>query len=624
MVRALSLSLVVASAALVYLTAGIHAKEPPPRENSQAGESEQPVSEPSSSGQDPKPVASAESKPGEDAAGTTSEEASGTEPATSKIPQISDEPLFIDPAQFMPLGLGEKATVDIPRSSLAEIVNWLRRERKINITIDTAALADQGIEASDLFTDQLRDQAVYLLLDRLKRQGVVWHTAGGSLNLTTKAEAESQLQTQILEVADLLDAGMDMASIIETIIACVHPTSWDNSGGPGQIQEAGDVLFVTQTDSILMEIKGLLVAIRKPGRRTFVGEPPSHTDIRKAFNKKFSVGFRDTPMEAAVQELAVRSGIEIRLDIKALADASIQPNEPVTFAVTDGQLPLALTALTRGLGLDWILESDVVWITSTGEADSTLKVAVYDVRDLCKDVSESDALLETIASQVAPISWDETGGPGVLTFVSPGVLVVTQTDQLHDQVLKLLEMYRHVLRTTKRRKTTDETIDPNELKTVYYRVQSPMAKDLAEWLPKLVHRDTWKSDDRPESKGTIVVVHSASGPVESQGEKDKDPTHVEYSTLIITQGRTVHLEIEEVIDWITHGGPTVRGMNRAGAYGGSGMGGGGGGGMGGGGGGGMGGGGGGAMGGGGGGGKGGGGRGGKGGGRGGLGFGSAF
>src|SRR5690606_33086007 len=102
------------------------------------------------------------------------------------------------------------------------------------------------------------------------------------------------------------------------------------------------------------------------------------------------------------------------------------------------------------------------------------KTAVYDVRDLCRDSRESKALHEAIENQAHPETWENIGGLGSISFPRPGVLVVFQTEQVHDAVLQLLENYRLALRASKPRVPKSS---PQEIVTRYYRMPTPMAND---------------------------------------------------------------------------------------------------------------------------------------------------
>ena len=59
--------------------------------------------------------------------------------------------------------------------------------------------------------------------------------------------------------------------------------------------------------------------------------------------------------------------------------------------------------------------------------------------------ADFDSLIELITSTVAPTTWDEVGGPGsIAPFATNLSLVVSQTQEVHDQIADLLEQLRRL------------------------------------------------------------------------------------------------------------------------------------------------------------------------------------
>ncbi|MGE0607487.1 MAG: hypothetical protein AB7O62_10360 [Pirellulales bacterium] len=86
-------------------------------------------------------------------------------------------------------------------------------------------------------------------------------------------------------------------------------------------------------------------------------------------------------------------------------------------------------------------------ITSKEEAESTLKVLLYNVRDLMVqkneggDVADFKTVIHLIESTIEPQSWDEVGGPGTiepLRVQDEYFVVVDQTPDVHQQIEELL------------------------------------------------------------------------------------------------------------------------------------------------------------------------------------------
>ncbi|MHB0961337.1 MAG: hypothetical protein ACYC6N_05330 [Pirellulaceae bacterium] len=488
---------------------------------------------------------------------------------------IADEPRFIDPVGLMPEQLAAKVSVDFHAITLNDLVTWFREQQQLVVLLDKSAMAEEEIYPTDVVSDHLEDAPVYLLLDRLRFHGLAWYFRDDILHITTPEVARENQVTVPYLVGDLFDQGIKPETLHEVITSTVAPEHWEDVGGAGVLGQLGDVLLVRQTDEWQRHVQGLLAAVRSHGRQTFICEPPQHTALREKLSVIVSVDFNDTPLDEAIGALAKQSGADIRLDSPALRDVRIRDREPVTLKLTERKLETVLHALFMDLKLTWLLQDGVLWVTTAERADEHLKTAVYDVRDLCANDKEAEALVEAITSQTDASTWDESGGPGALEFAKPGTLVVMNHEPVLMEVLRLLETYRNALRTSKPRAET--VVDPEEVITVYYRMHATMANDLIELLPKLVQPGTWRSETQPEGKGEMFRAASAPELFDQQGQLalqagkgdgGKDTTLiVARAVLIIRQTRAAHEEIAEVIRRIETG-DAVKNDNAIGGMGG--------------------------------------------------------
>ncbi len=480
--------------------------------------------------------------------------------AEVKIPAIADEPKLIDPATVMPAKLAVAATVDLSESSLREVIEWLRNDQKLVVLSENSALTEAGVQPGEPISDRLDNAPLYLLLNRLRASGLAWYFEDDILHITSTAAAEEHLVTIPYNLGDLLDAGYNTENLGQVVENAIAPDSWTTVGGVGALSFLGDVMFLRHTGDIHRQVEALLAALRQHGRQTFVFDPPQHLVLRQKLEENASVAFDDTPLDAAVKQLSDQLSIDIRLDLPALRDIRVRERQPVTLKLSDRALKTVLQAMVIDINLTWILRDGVLWITSTESAESSLKTAVYDVRDLCRDDSESEALREAVTSQTNPDSWDDFGGPGTINFAQPGTLVMTHQETFHREVLQLLETYRAALRISKPRDR--HALDPNEVITTYYRLHAHVADDLAKLLPKLVQPESWASAANPAATGTLTLVASPPELFGNDGQllrasgKIDEPTQaivVARAVLIVQQSRAIHDKIAELIRNIEHG-----------------------------------------------------------------------
>ena len=168
--------------------------------------------------------------------------------------------------------------------------------------------------------------------------------------------------------------------------------------------------------------------------------------------------FVEVPLQDVVNYLKDRHRIEIKIDNKALNDVGIGTDSPVTVSLKGISLRSALNLMLREHSLTWIIQDEVLMITTLEEADNQLSTRVYDVADLvvCRDDRDAlwddyDTLVEIITSPVKPTTWDSIGGPGSIVGNSLGtakVLVVSQTRDVHEEIAALLAKIREIGKKT--------------------------------------------------------------------------------------------------------------------------------------------------------------------------------
>jgi hypothetical protein len=197
-----------------------------------------------------------------------------------------------------------------------------------------------------------------------------------------------------------------------------------------------------------------LAAKPRDGREA---EADAEQQIRKALNEKTTVEFNETPLIDVFEFLAAKHKITIHMDTKALDDAGIGADTPISRSLRNLSLRSTLSLLLRDLDLTYLVTDEVLLITTKDEANQRLTTVVYDVRDLLEhDRRERsqlgddtpgfdyDTLIENITATVGPTTWDEVGGPGSIGPLY-GTLVISQTAAIHEEIAQLLKAIRDVV-----------------------------------------------------------------------------------------------------------------------------------------------------------------------------------
>lgn len=180
---------------------------------------------------------------------------------------------------------------------------------------------------------------------------------------------------------------------------------------------------------------------------------PSVERIKRVLSeplKSSGLEFSDEPLASIANFLQDEYGIPIQLDVPALEDAGMTQDEPLTVNLRSISLRSALRLMLKTKQLTYIIRDEVLIITTPEEAETELIACVYDVRDLIggnRASREIKALADAIVSCVAPNTWAvHKGGEAEIGTLPPGLLIISQTQAVHEEIADLLALIRATLR----------------------------------------------------------------------------------------------------------------------------------------------------------------------------------
>jgi len=185
------------------------------------------------------------------------------------------------------------------------------------------------------------------------------------------------------------------------------------------------------------------------------------------------LSFRDTPLRQVIDDLRTLSGINIVPDYRALQEANICLDTPVTLSVQKLSLRSALNILLDQAKLTYAIENQVLTITTPKAKRGGNRVVTYQVEDLVEPNSPvaaalaqqfaktadktnasvrsntttgvEDLLICLIQNTVAADTWKDVGGQGTIQYFPLGkALVVNQTQDVQEDVQVLLESLRRL------------------------------------------------------------------------------------------------------------------------------------------------------------------------------------
>lgn len=163
--------------------------------------------------------------------------------------------------------------------------------------------------------------------------------------------------------------------------------------------------------------------------------------ILAELEKPTSVDFVKTPLKEVVDFFRAKHQIDIVIDDKALAEAGVGVDTPITRRLQNVSVRSAWNLLCRDLDLAYFVDDDVLQLTTKDVADGNLITRVYPVADLVTD-EFYDSLVELLTTTVRPTVWGEGNGYRWECQGFQGSLVIIQSHQVHDEIRALLRSLR--------------------------------------------------------------------------------------------------------------------------------------------------------------------------------------
>jgi hypothetical protein len=384
--------------------------------------------------------------------------------------------------------LDEKTTMEFIESPLSDVADFLSQLHSIEVDINSRSLDDIGIGTDTPITIHLKGITLRSALRLMLRDLALTYTIrNGTLQITSLETAESQLVNRVYAVSDLLQddpqtGGFDYDSLVEVIENAVQRETWDTVGGPCTVEGVLGNIVVSQTtqghrdiDRFLSTYRLVIAELKKndgkfPTAYASMNASAASAKIRAALDNEMNADFVETPLSDASDFFAQFSNIPITFDRRGLDEIGISPDTPITLNAKSGRFQDVLRRSLDPIGLVYIIRDETLQITTPEVAEAALGVHFYPIGDLSQAEGfekglQYDRIIDVITSSISPESWEDVGGPGTLDVLSPGILVISQLDEKHDQIADLL--------TTLRKQSVQPKSDPKAMVRRVYRLFAP-------------------------------------------------------------------------------------------------------------------------------------------------------
>ncbi|MFM8985920.1 MAG: hypothetical protein ACKONH_07680, partial [Planctomycetia bacterium] len=172
----------------------------------------------------------------------------------------------------------------------------------------------------------------------------------------------------------------------------------------------------------------------------------SDARIRAALGQEIAKrdwSFTETPLRDVVAHIKDGLALPIAIDMKALEDAGIDLETPISLDASAGTFRSTLRRILDPIGLTWMVRDECLLITTRETAAENLAVRLYPLP--CAAGSDADAdslaaLVDVIQNTTGGVAaWADFGGHGTVRPSPDGAgLVIAQTEEIHDEVEGLM------------------------------------------------------------------------------------------------------------------------------------------------------------------------------------------
>jgi hypothetical protein len=155
--------------------------------------------------------------------------------------------------------------------------------------------------------------------------------------------------------------------------------------------------------------------------------------------------YSDQPIQDVITQLGDDYGVPIQLNKTALEEAGIGTDSKVSVSLHNISLRSALKLMLRTQQLTWVIQDELLIVTTKEDAEKDLDTCVYNVQGLVDDADpkSAEALIDVIVSCIHTDSWAENGGGQAEVRPLPsGLLIVSQTPTIQEEVSTLLNKIR--------------------------------------------------------------------------------------------------------------------------------------------------------------------------------------
>jgi hypothetical protein len=251
--------------------------------------------------------------------------------------------------------------------------------------------------------------------------------------------------------------------------------------------------------------------------------------LLEALAKPTTVEFQDLPLEDCLTFLREYHNINIWLDRGSLTDEGVALDQPITLKLAGVSLESVLHLLLQPVQLEWVIQDEVMKITTVSWTRKHPETRTYDVHNLIEAGHTPEELMASITKCIEPASWTGKEATAAIAHTA-GILVIRQSQPVHGEIGRLLEDL-----DTAADAAEDEDAEKGGKNAVVsvkvYPTGAQSPEQLAECLKEFVASKSWTNQG---GKGKVLAMRGK---------------------LVIEQTAGVHRAIQQFISQVSSKSP---------------------------------------------------------------------
>lgn len=372
--------------------------------------------------------------------------AKGDDEAATKSENSASEKRILD-------ALNASTTPIFQDIKLSKMTRLIAIFHEIPIVIDQAELKKRGIDPDVKINNVIKRISLRSALAlAFEPHGLGWKISDNKLVITTAEDVADQQATVIYSEYEKLqdifgteEAQQAKREFQAAVRSTIDPKNWKETGGKGSMAWGPHGLTVINNQSVQNQMKQLTWYLTQgqkilgPNSTVFPLDPTAGgSRAASTLESQAALEFVELPLRDVRDFLQTVHDILIPIDENSLNEAGVSPDSPVTYQVANVSLQQALDDILVPLELDYVLQHEVLIITTKEKANELLKTRIYNVKELFGKKINPTFLTKYLTAKVSPDSWSKSGGKAALANFS-NYLLVYQSQRAHREILKHLE-----------------------------------------------------------------------------------------------------------------------------------------------------------------------------------------